>query len=116
MAEGGKEKRTGADEAGNRRRPGRPPGPPLSEEEEKKKREEKNRKIERMKTYDVSMFVWNMWLVFGYGAGLSGISILTPPWSFELLPVSSSYGFQVFLVFLSHFTDVDWHYGAVIPP
>ncbi|GKV53929.1 hypothetical protein SLEP1_g60440 [Rubroshorea leprosula] len=42
MAEGGKEKRTGAGEAaGNRRRL---PGPPLSEEEEKIKREKKNRK------------------------------------------------------------------------
>ncbi|GLT58728.1 hypothetical protein SLA2020_315980 [Shorea laevis] len=42
MAEGGKEKRTGAHEAaGNRRRL---PGAPLSEEEEKIKREEKNRK------------------------------------------------------------------------
>ncbi|GLU18963.1 hypothetical protein SLE2022_352370 [Rubroshorea leprosula] len=44
MAEVGKEKRTGVDEAGNRRRPGRLPRPPLSEEEEKIKMEEQNRK------------------------------------------------------------------------
>ncbi|GKV52763.1 hypothetical protein SLEP1_g59330 [Rubroshorea leprosula] len=41
MAYVGEEKRTGVDEAGNRRRPGRPPGPSLSEEEEKRRREEK---------------------------------------------------------------------------